>query len=252
MTGEGPVYRIRPCDLPPTIGFTVDVGVGWRSLEARFTPGSFAADLVRAMESSDAQQRMGFRIFAGAAQGWDKSGFPGRWSLPRSSLARVAKRMGFLRFVDAAKQFAVGREREGRRRATAGLDLPLRWAGRCSLASRACRTAGDRRGGRCRRRSRLEAVRAFTHQSGCVHRNSGCVLRRVRDGLRCDLRRGRRRVHPRSSCSLCSHGRTRNGDRSRRDLVPVCPNCHAMLHTSRPPLLPQELRAVLDKLREPK
>jgi 5-methylcytosine-specific restriction protein A len=30
-----------------------------------------------------------------------------------------------------------------------------------------------------------------------------------------------------------------------RDLVPVCPNCHAMLHTSRPPMSPAQLRARL-------
>ena len=28
----------------------------------------------------------------------------------------------------------------------------------------------------------------------------------------------------------------------RRDLVPVCPNCHAMLHTSDPPLEIEKLR----------
>ena len=32
-----------------------------------------------------------------------------------------------------------------------------------------------------------------------------------------------------------------------RDLVPVCPNCHAMLHTSRPPLLPHALRAIMER-----
>jgi len=29
------------------------------------------------------------------------------------------------------------------------------------------------------------------------------------------------------------------------DLVPVCPNCHAMLHTSEPPLSVDELKAQL-------
>lgn len=29
------------------------------------------------------------------------------------------------------------------------------------------------------------------------------------------------------------------------DLIPVCPNCHAMLHTSTPPLLPDELRKII-------
>lgn len=29
------------------------------------------------------------------------------------------------------------------------------------------------------------------------------------------------------------------------DLIPVCPNCHAMLHTSTPPLTPDELRKII-------
>ena len=29
------------------------------------------------------------------------------------------------------------------------------------------------------------------------------------------------------------------------DLIPVCPNCHAMLHTSTPPLMPDELRRII-------
>lgn len=30
-----------------------------------------------------------------------------------------------------------------------------------------------------------------------------------------------------------------------RDLIPVCPNCHAMLHRKNPPLTPEELRGIL-------
>jgi len=33
------------------------------------------------------------------------------------------------------------------------------------------------------------------------------------------------------------------------DLVPVCPNCHAMLHTQSPPLAVDELRALIDERR---
>lgn len=29
------------------------------------------------------------------------------------------------------------------------------------------------------------------------------------------------------------------------DLIPVCPNCHAMLHTRKPPLLPDELKEII-------
>jgi 5-methylcytosine-specific restriction protein A len=34
-----------------------------------------------------------------------------------------------------------------------------------------------------------------------------------------------------------------------KDLVPVCPNCHAMLHTYNPPLSVQELKNILNENR---
>lgn len=30
-----------------------------------------------------------------------------------------------------------------------------------------------------------------------------------------------------------------------KDMIPVCPNCHAMLHTKNPPLVPEELREII-------
>lgn len=30
------------------------------------------------------------------------------------------------------------------------------------------------------------------------------------------------------------------------DLLPVCPNCHAMLHRRKPPFTPEELKALMD------
>lgn len=32
----------------------------------------------------------------------------------------------------------------------------------------------------------------------------------------------------------------------KKDLIPVCPNCHAMLHRKNPPLEPAELRQIID------
>lgn len=34
---------------------------------------------------------------------------------------------------------------------------------------------------------------------------------------------------------------------SKKDLVPVCPNCHAMLHKKTPPYLPEELKFIINK-----
>ena len=36
-----------------------------------------------------------------------------------------------------------------------------------------------------------------------------------------------------------------------KDLIPVCPNCHAMLHRRKPPYLPEELRSVINKTAHP-
>lgn len=35
-----------------------------------------------------------------------------------------------------------------------------------------------------------------------------------------------------------------------KDLTPVCPNCHAMLHRKEPPYLPEELRQIMDSERQ--
>ena len=43
-----------------------------------------------------------------------------------------------------------------------------------------------------------------------------------------------------------SSGNVRSTDPA-RDLVPVCPNCHSMLHKETPPIAPQKLRKLLSK-----
>lgn len=253
MTGEGPVYRIRPSDLPPTIGFTVDVGVGWRSLEARFTPGSFAADLVRAMESSDAQQRVAFRIFAGAAQragatlGFRVNGtsvdpaspdWPTGWgscdlSMRRSNLlwgengkdddeqlrawsCRFVGLVVALLPVEPVEPPAIG-EVEG-----AVVEVVSKRYERSRINRAAC----------------IEIQGASCVVCGM---NFGAIYGAIGEGF----------IHVHHVVSVATVGPGTVIDPS-RDLVPVCPNCHAMLHSSRPPLLPSVLRSLLDERRAPK
>lgn len=35
-----------------------------------------------------------------------------------------------------------------------------------------------------------------------------------------------------------------------KDLIPVCPNCHAMLHKSDPPLMPEQLKSIIEANRD--
>ena len=52
-------------------------------------------------------------------------------------------------------------------------------------------------------------------------------------------------IHVHHIEQLSELNKPRNFD-PRVDLIPVCPNCHAMLHSRKPPLKPEELRAIIN------
>jgi 5-methylcytosine-specific restriction protein A len=247
MTGEGPVYRIRPADLPLTIGFTVDVVVGWRSLEARFTPGSFAAGLVHAMESSDSQQRVAFRIFAGAAQ---KAG------------ASLTFRINGTSVNPSAEVWPSG---------WADCDLSMRrsnllWGENAKSDDEQVRTWVCRFVGLVVALLPVEPIappplgevegavvevisrryeRSRINRAACIElQGARCVICNFDFGEAYgSIGEGFIHVHHVVSvstvepCTVIDPG---------KDLVPVCPNCHAMLHTHRPPLLPTALREIMN------
>lgn len=55
---------VWPTDLERTVGFEVVAELKWRSIEIKFVPGSFAKDLVTHMEASDEARRIAFKVFA--------------------------------------------------------------------------------------------------------------------------------------------------------------------------------------------
>jgi 5-methylcytosine-specific restriction protein A len=63
---EGERCRLVPADVVRTQGFAIDILIGWRSVEAAFVPGNFAAALVASMRAASPQQRAAFRTFASA------------------------------------------------------------------------------------------------------------------------------------------------------------------------------------------
>ena len=63
---DGEHCQLAPAEFAHTQGFSISVHIGWRSVEAAFVPGNFAAALVSAMRHSSLQQRVAFSAFAGA------------------------------------------------------------------------------------------------------------------------------------------------------------------------------------------
>jgi 5-methylcytosine-specific restriction protein A len=250
ITTEGPVYRIQPADLAPTIGFTVDIQIGWRSLETRFLPGPFAAELVWAMEHSDAQQRVAFRIFADATQKAGASllfrinsvrvdpvseSWPSEWKACDVSMRRSNIHWG----EDAASD---DEQLRGWTCRFLGLIVAL-----LPLEPVEPAAAGEVEG------QVIEAVskryeRSRLNRAACIEiQGSRCVVCSFDFGSTYGpIGEGFIHVHHVTSIATAGPGTVIDPS---RDLVPVCPNCHAMLHSSRPPLLPDTLRALLNDRR---
>lgn len=245
-TANGPVFRIRPADLPPTIGFAVEIQIGWRSLETQFLPGSFAAELVQAMEHSEAQQRVAFRVFAGAAIAAGASlvfrinsvacdpvseAWPSAWKSCDVSMRRSNIHWG----EDAATDDQLVRAWACRFLGLIVALLPLEPvepAIEGEVEGQAIEVVSKRY-----ERSRL-------NRAACIEiQGSRCVVCRFDFGATYGPI-GEGFIHIHHVVSVATVGAGTLIDPS-RDLVPVCPNCHAMLHTSRPPLLPDAVRALL-------
>lgn len=60
---EGSLITIQPLEIPHTIGFSIELLLGWRSIEARFVPGRYAAELVKIMGAASNDQRSVFKVF---------------------------------------------------------------------------------------------------------------------------------------------------------------------------------------------
>jgi 5-methylcytosine-specific restriction protein A len=245
-TVDGPVFRIRPADLPPTIGFAVEFQIGWRSLEAQFRPGSFAAELVQAMEHSEAQQRVAFRIFAGAAIAAGASLVFRINSVTYDPLSEA--------WPSAWKSCDVSMRRSNihwGEDATTDDDLIRAWACRflglivalLPLEPVAPAITGEAEG------QSIEVVskryeRSRLNRAACIEiRGSRCIVCGFDFGSTYGPV-GEGFIHVHHVVSVATIGAGTIIDPS-CDLVPVCANCDAMLHTSRPPLLPDALRALL-------
>ena len=57
---EGPAFCFRPADLHENNGFLIRTTVGWRSIVSQFEIGKFAAELLQEMSCSSGEQRRSF------------------------------------------------------------------------------------------------------------------------------------------------------------------------------------------------
>lgn len=238
----------QPRDLPRTQGFAIEVVIGWRSIETRFIPASFARALLLTMESSSPAQRLIFATFVrsslndGAAVTFrindrdcdplDADSWPMKWS---SVIFATQKGPMVIDGSDPAVLQS----------------LALTWASRILGAVLSLlplepieqKPIGEAEGG-------PRQVLVTRYERSSINR-AACIEIHGRRCMVCgfdferfygQVGRGFIEVHHRETVASLAPGTILNPE---TDLVPVCANCHAMLHRRTPPYTVDELRAVV-------
>jgi len=245
---DGQHVRLTPGELPRTQGFSIELLFAWRSLEAYFSPAPYARRLIGSMETADPSQRATFSAFMRAAR---DDGFSLRMEVNGKEVDAVASdewpsgwqslsismRKGQVMLPDddpdAIRPTAIS---TGGRMLGAVLSLlPLEPVDEA--------LAGETEGAR-------KEVMATRYERSPVNRAACIELHGTLCGI-CgidfgtvygELGEGFIEVHHIVPVSTIELGTVVD---PATDLIPVCSNCHSMVHRKNPPLTPGELRRIL-------
>ena len=245
-------YLLRPRGLPNDYTFAIRTTLGWRRLRIDFEPGKFAGELLTDMGHADETGRAAFRAVLtdcrnlGAQIDLQINGNPHRFD-GEDLWAHSWKR---LTLSINKGQLELGAE-DGEPDA----DIICRWTGRLAAAivsilpleedSEAAEpdVAGYPEGAlttvkanRYERDRRNRAAAISIHGSSCL----GCGIDMgTRYG---EVAEGFIEIHHVTPVSQLGVGHVIDPT---RDLVPLCPNCHAVTHRRTPPLSLEEIRRLL-------
>lgn len=252
---SGRWFELQPADHPAGQTFSIKTTVGWRRLEVTFKPGNFAGELLGEMGHADPDGRAVFRavldlcVTDGAEIEMRVNGerqlyvTPSIWESDWRTMALTLRR-GMLAIND-------GNEDEDSRlielwtsrAATAILALlPLEPAHEDDVVPE---LQGLPEGARTKvevnryERDRRNRAAALTiHGYAC----KACQLKM--DERYGDAAAGLIEVHHVTPVSELGAGYIID---PRHDLVPLCPNCHSVVHRRSPPYSVDELRAMLGR-----
>ena len=245
---EGFAFAITPVGIEHTIAFKIKVVLGWRRLSAIFLPGSFAASLVKQMQNADAEKKVLYSIFSsdltdkGALLNVTINGrevdpinpndWPEEWTIISLSMQKPQL------VIEDHSQY--------------NLNEALPWLygfwGLClsllPLEQVEQHTANETVEGK----SLIKKVKSYErnrmNRAACIQiHGSTCLICGFNfDEKYGDLGSGFIHVHHIVPLSEIQKEYVCN---PAEDLIPVCPNCHAMIHRKKPVFTPKELRQVV-------
>ena len=253
---EGPVLRVAPADLAPTEGFSIPVTVAWRHLRAEFVPDSFARPLLLEMAEADEESRIRSTAFA-------RAGRQAGLTLEMSLNQRPVDPVDAGTWLDDWNRLAVtatlphvtveSRNEDELIRQVLRIVEPVMGMVLSLLPLEEpdqpeAEVAGLPEGA-VKRVEVNRYERSRLNRAACIAaRGAACAVCNFDfEQVYGPLGAGFIHVHHVTPVSQLGPGYRIDPV---RDLVPVCPNCHAMLHREVPPLSAVQLREVMAEQRQ--
>ncbi len=247
VENDGQKIIISPCGIERTISFRVEIHLGWRTVSATFIPGNYASGLVAGMKTAVPSQLAAFAVFSESLKSKGArvsllldskqvdasvpSSWPQDWGTIRISMKKVGvvveKSSGYdfnATFPWATGFFGLGLAL-----------LPLEEIDESAIG-------GDSEGVALFRlvkqyeRSRINRAACLEiHGTACriCGFDFGAQFGELGEGF----------IHVHHVIPVSEMGGSYSLDPG-KDLLPVCPNCHAMLHRRRPALTPDEFLCI--------
>jgi len=244
MENRGQKITIIPSSIEHTISFRVELHLGWRSVSATFIPGNYASELVKGMKSASFSQKAAFAVFSDSlkSKGADVSlsldhhqvnasepaSWPRDWTNIRISMKKIGviveKKTGY--DFNAVYPWATG---------FFGLAIALLPLGEIEESM----LEGESEGATLIKLVK-QYERSRINRAACIEvHGPDCKICGFSFGVFFgELGEGFIHVHHIVPVSEMGGSYILN---PAKDLIPVCPNCHSMLHRRMPALLPEEL-----------
>jgi 5-methylcytosine-specific restriction protein A len=247
---NGQLILFTPTGIAKTVSFLVEIHLGWRQISAKFLPGNFASELVMKMREASDSQKEAFSIFSDCLKekgakvdvridsvSYDSSR-PFEWPDDWNNITIEMQKIGVV--VEEANGYDFHAVVEW---TTAFFGLAFSLLQLDDVPEN--EYYGDDEGGQfetlVRRFERSRINRAACIQLHGVHcQICGIDFRtdygEIGDGF----------IHVHHIVPLSEMGGSYRLN-PKKDLIPVCPNCHSMLHRRKPAFTPNELKLMITR-----
>jgi 5-methylcytosine-specific restriction enzyme A len=248
----GQTIEFRPTDLDRNEGFAIAVRLGWRNIEAIYLPGTYSAPLISAMGQAADECKTAFSELAQAAI---EEGVKIRMSINAAEVSPVEPKS----WPTQWNSLSLSLKRSPIEWSSNEIEHVLKWGGRLlaivlSVApSEELKDTSDVQVSGLPEGART-TVEVNRYERSRINR-AICIELRGTTCVVCDFDFGRAYgslgegyIHVHHIVPVSQLGGSYRINPA-KDLVPICPNCHAMVHLGDPPVAIDDLRKFVRSMR---